>query len=676
MKAQRKRILALAAAICMLTANVAAAGGVNYAAAETGDLSAAGVQGEDDAGQVNIEDGTQSADEGTIDQSGTGSAESEAQTDQDGTTDQENPTDQADAADWENPTDQADAAGQENPTDQAGVTEDNTEAQSDTQPKENSWRYKDGSRVNNPSFRSGYRNAWNKENGQYVNDNGDPIPGATLKGIDVSEHNGDIDWEKVKAAGIEYAILRCGYGNDEAGQDDKKWAYNVSECERLGIPYGVYIYSYATDLEMAQSEAQHVLRLISGHNLSYPVYFDLEDDSTVNISNDVRGQMAQKFCDIISQAGYRVGIYANTSWWNTYLTNSAFDNANWSKWVAQWNSVCEYGKSYDMWQCSDGYGVSGISTSVDLNFWMQPVENQSVSYQSYVSGSGWQSTKSNGQTSGTTGAASSLEAIKLKIDNAQYSGSVVYDTFMQSHRWMGETSDFTQNGLPGSGKRMEAVKIRLTGQMAEHYDIYYRAHVQSFGWLGWAKNGETAGSSDYAKRLEAVQVVLVEKGGAAPGSTDTPYQYRSLSYVAHTQTYGWLPEVYDGEDAGTQGLAKRMEALQIKLLNPEYTGGIQYRTHVQTYGWLDWVENGQEAGTTGLAKRMEALQIRLTGEIANHYDIYYRVHAQTYGWMGWAKNGEDAGTTGLAKRLEAVEIQLVPKGGTAPQSTATPYIGA
>ena len=85
-------------------------------------------------------------------------------------------------------------------------------------------------------------------------------------------------------------------------------------------------------------------------------------------------------------------------------------------------------------------------------------------------------------------------------------------------------------------------------------------------------------------------------------------------------------------------------------------------------------QDGAMSGTSGQAKRLEAIQIRLTGEMAQHYDIYYRVHAQTYGWLGWAKNGEKAGTEGLAKRLEAIQIVLVEKGGAAPGSTEKTFI--
>lgn len=142
----------------------------------------------------------------------------------------------------------------------------------------------------------------------------------------------------------------------------------------------------------------------------------------------------------------------------------------------------------------------------------------------------------------------------------------------------------------------------------------------------------------------------------------------NVTYLTHVQTYGesqgW---VLGDQMSGTQGESKRMEALYLKLVSPDYSGSVEYRTHVQSYGWEKvWSKDGQMSGTKGEAKRLEAIQIRLTGEMAKHYDIYYCVHAQRYGWLNWAKNGEEAGTSGLSYRLEAIKIRLVKKGADAP----------
>lgn len=145
----------------------------------------------------------------------------------------------------------------------------------------------------------------------------------------------------------------------------------------------------------------------------------------------------------------------------------------------------------------------------------------------------------------------------------------------------------------------------------------------------------------------------------------------SVLYQTHVQSIGWEDEwAEDGQLSGTEGKAKRLESIKIKLNTGElnYSGDIVYTTHVQSKGWLSEVQNGTKSGTEGQAKRLEAIKIYLTGEMAEHYDVYYCVHAQTYGWLNWAKNGEYAGTAGLSKRLEAIRIVLVKKGGDAPKS--------
>ena len=193
------------------------------------------------------------------------------------------------------------------------------------------------------------------------------IPGAISKGIDVSEHNRTIDWEAAKNDGVKFAIIRVGYGNDLTNQDDKYWLRNVSECERLGIPYGVYIYSYAKNVDMAKSEADHVLRLIKGHDLSYPVYFDMEDKSQFNATGGDSTELAKiasAFSEKIEAAGYDVGIYANRNWFTNYLTDPVFDN--WVRWVAEYGvSQCQYGGEYGMWQLSSGGRVKGIDYPAD-----------------------------------------------------------------------------------------------------------------------------------------------------------------------------------------------------------------------------------------------------------------------------------------------------------------------
>ena len=298
-------------------------------------------------------------------------------------------------------------------------------------------------------------------------------------------------------------------------------------------------------------------------------------------------------------------------------------------------------------------------------------QTPSVNYSTHVQDIGWQGYVKGGSTAGTTGQSKRLEAIRIKLsNNTSYKGTIQYQTHIQDIGWQGWKMKDDTSGTSGQSKRLEAIRIKLTDELAENYDIYYRVHAQEFGWLGWAKNGESAGTAGYSYRLEAIEVKLVEKGGKAPGSTQDAYRQRYVSYQTHVQDIGWQGIKYDGEEAGTSGQSKRLEAINISLSNPLYSGSIEYQTHVQDIGWQGWKANGQMAGTSGQSKRLEAIRIKLTGEMAKQYDIYYRVHSQEFGWLGWAKNGESAGTEGYSYRLEAIQIQLVKKGGSAPGSTS------
>ena len=186
-----------------------------------------------------------------------------------------------------------------------------------------------------------------------------------IKGIDVSKWQGNIDWAKVKESGIEFALIRCGYGKNVESQDDAYFRRNAHECTRLGIPFGVYLYSYATNVGEASSEAEHVLRLIKEYDLAYGVWYDLEDSVQANLTEKELGDIAVTFCEAIEYAGHYCGIYANLSWFNTRLTDSRL-NA-YDKWVAQWADKCTYEKNFGLWQYTNQGFVPGIDGRIDMN---------------------------------------------------------------------------------------------------------------------------------------------------------------------------------------------------------------------------------------------------------------------------------------------------------------------
>lgn len=188
----------------------------------------------------------------------------------------------------------------------------------------------------------------------------------TTNGIDVSVHNGVIDWNETKKH-IDYAILRVGYGQNQTDQDDKMFKRNADECTRLNIPFGVYLYSYAKTPADAVGEAQHTLRLIKGYKMAYPVYYDLEDEKTTGKqSNDTIAEIATTFADILEQNNYYVGMYASLYWWRTKLTDDVFKR--WTKWIANYANELNYEGTYEMWQYSATGRVEGVPTPVDLNY--------------------------------------------------------------------------------------------------------------------------------------------------------------------------------------------------------------------------------------------------------------------------------------------------------------------
>lgn len=186
------------------------------------------------------------------------------------------------------------------------------------------------------------------------------------KVIDVSEHQGLIDWEKIKP-NIYGAIIRCGYGDDIKSQDDKYWKRNVSECERLNIPYGVYLYSYANTMSHAKSEVKHALRLLKGHKPQLPVYFDTENGGCESMSY----KASEYFCSEIEKAGYIAGIYTYESWYNSYLKGLT----KYTLWIAKYgindgkaHEKPNIGVNYDAWQYTSLGKIGGFRDRLDVSY--------------------------------------------------------------------------------------------------------------------------------------------------------------------------------------------------------------------------------------------------------------------------------------------------------------------
>ena len=536
-------------------------------------------------------------------------------------------------------------------------------------------------------------NSWRYKNGVLIDAGNDGIDvqsladealpnGAVARGIDVSNFQGTIDWNQVKAAGIEFAILKVG---PVYGKPDSTFERNATECERLGIPYGVYYYSYARSVADANKEADRTLAWLGGHHPSLPVYYDLEDNYILqdpNFSKDKLAQIAQTFCNRMEAVGFKSGIYANLNWFNNYLNSPSL--SGYDHWVAQYNWRCDYAGSYSFWQYSSSGNVPGVNGRCDMNYCFNGsflnVDDgkMHIQYEAHVSNIGWMSSKRDGSTAGTTGQSKAVEDLKVSILNPEEDGSVQIDAHVSGIGWQGwDTPSASEGGTTGQGRAVEAVRLRLTGSLANDYDVYYRVHASNIGWMAWAKDGEEAGTTGYGRSVEAVQVRLVRKGDAAPSSDGANVDYAfkkkpmSLTYRAHVSNVGWQGAVSDGATAGTTGRGLALEDLKLSLDSSDYSDGsaVQIDAHVSGIGWQGWdTPSASEGGTTGQGRAVEAVRLRLTGSLANDYDVYYRVHASNIGWMAWAKDGEEAGTTGMSCSLEAVQIKLVRKGASHPDT--------
>lgn len=201
-----------------------------------------------------------------------------------------------------------------------------------------------------------------------------------MKGIDVSEHNGAVDWSRA-AGSIDFAIIRAGYGKTYV---DPWFERHLAGAQAAGLRVGVYHYSYALTVEDARAEARHLLSIINGRRFDMPLWFDMEDADGYKKKNGFAFSRAnisaitQAFIDTIRAAGYQCGVYASKSWFDDYIKVDAD-----AIWLAQWASKPTYTGKFDVWQNSDSGTVPGVTGKVDTNilyteFWTGQEEDEKM----------------------------------------------------------------------------------------------------------------------------------------------------------------------------------------------------------------------------------------------------------------------------------------------------------
>lgn len=198
-------------------------------------------------------------------------------------------------------------------------------------------------------------------NGYWVDNNA--CETGSIKGIDVSQWQGYIDWQAVKNDGIQFAFVRAGHGGHTL---DTCFQQNMVNANAAGIPVGVYFYSTAQNEAQAVQDAQFVIRSMKGYLVSYPVVIDLEDSSQAHLSKQQIGRIAKAYCDEIRAAGYTPMVYCNENWYRNMIDVSMVSDVE--MWVARWGNTYSSDIPRDIWQsCSTGR-VAGINGNVDIDF--------------------------------------------------------------------------------------------------------------------------------------------------------------------------------------------------------------------------------------------------------------------------------------------------------------------
>lgn len=368
--------------------------------------------------------------------------------------------------------------------------------------------------------------------------------------IDVSGHDGLIDWDSAKEH-IEGVIIRIGYGNDYAYQDDKQAVQNMDECERLGIPYGVYIYSYAMTMQETESEISHTLRMLKGRNPVRGVWFDMEDadEYKKNHGMDVYSEedrtlltdICIRFIDEMHSRGYITGVYANYDYYKNVLdTNRLSMTEGFNMWLAHWD-VEEPDMDCMMWQFgayrigdhefdgniyyadySSPYKDAYIETSARAG------RKVNVIYQAQIDGNYWLPQVINDEDyAGIRGR--NITGITLSTDI----GYAVYRVYSNG-RWLAyvdsRNSDISDyyNGYAGNGHSIEAVEVyyytpdTLLYNEAPHYQAftengykyaYYRVSTTGNDYFPYQTDNEKNDGQDgyagvYGRKVDRFQMVI------------------------------------------------------------------------------------------------------------------------------------------------------------------------
>ena len=265
---------------------------------------------------------------------------------------------------------------------------------------------------------------WDKENGQYVDASGAPIAGALEKGITVTKYQnranadkGGIDWAKVAADGVNFAMIRIGYYKDM----DPYYSMNMQGASENGIKTGVFFYTQALDTQSAIDEANYVLKMVRDYPVSYPIAYDVESQhlldnglTKLQITDNINA-----FCKVISDAGYRPVVYANNEWLTNHMDISQIP---YDIWYARYGTInnCQ---NRTIWQCTDKGRVDGITGDVTIEF-------SFVDYGTLIPAEGWKHVDGNWYYTKNYVKQTGWVSVDGKWYYLDSNGAMIHDTTM------------------------------------------------------------------------------------------------------------------------------------------------------------------------------------------------------------------------------------------------------
>ena len=344
----------------------------------------------------------------------------------------------------------------------------------------------------------------------------------SVKGIDVSKYQGNIDWNKVKADGVEFAVIRAGYGR-EITQKDPYFEQNHEGAKAAGLRVGTYWYSYAENAEDAKTEAVAFLEAVKGKTFDLPVYYDVEEKAQAQKGKEFVTGVILAFAEEVEKAGYKVGVYANTNWLTNYIALDKLGGR--SIWKADYRENYDKTIECDIRQYTSNGSVSGISGRCDMN----------------------------------TGYA---EFCKIPDEPAPapepeptpapaFTCDVFYRVRTKAHGWLSEVKNLTDYaGWKESPVTDVAVKVSAGS-------VKYRVHVKGGNWLpyvtGYDVNDSVNGYAGNGKPIDAVEVYYYTPNGIKPAKKA---KYRVAPTGKDYYSWQYDDEKTNGQD-GYAGLFGR-----------------------------------------------------------------------------------------------------------------------